>query len=67
MTFRVLKPTYRLNGKKNYIDGKVIDWCDLDYIRLGYADDMQDALDKFPRNFINGYSPILEWVGGRLH
>ncbi len=62
--YRVLKPRYeKVGGGALAPDGtpywqRIAGWD-----HLGYARDMADALTKFPRSLVNGYSPVLEWIG----
>lgn len=41
----------------------LIQWNRAELVHMGYAADMQEALQKFPRNIVNGYSPILTEIG----
>lgn len=61
--FAVLTPVYEKTGEVTMTPDGLVRWFRAEMRHLGYAKDMQDALDKFPRCKANGYSPVLEWVG----
>lgn len=65
MTFRVLKHRFEKTNETGYdADGKAFRYYAVaEVTHLGYANNMADALRKFPRCKANGYSPVLEWVG----
>jgi hypothetical protein len=65
MTFRVLKHRLEKTTETGYdSEGKAFRYYAVaEAQHLGFAEDMADALRKFPRCKANGYSPVLEWVG----
>lgn len=60
--YRVLKPTYQPTGETTQTDGVLVKWHRATFVDLGLARDMTEALRKFPRSSLNGYSPVLEPV-----
>lgn len=67
--YRVIAPKY-VSTERRYIgkdfpEGERI-WRVVGWIELGTAQDMAEALRKFPRGRGNGYSPILEQID-QLH
>jgi hypothetical protein len=65
MTYRVLKHRLEKTTETGYdAEGKPFRYFAVAEVQhLGFAEDMADALRKFPRCKANGYSPILEWIG----
>jgi hypothetical protein len=65
MTYRVLKPRLEKTTETGYdAEGKPFRYFAVAEVQhLGFAEDMADALRKFPRCKANGYSPVLEFVG----
>ncbi len=61
--YRVLKPTYERTGESIQTAEGPLHWHRVTHADLGVAKDMRDALKKFPRCIVNGYSPVLEWIG----
>lgn len=62
--YRVLKPIYEKTGEMTPMPEGNIYWQRVaEWVDVGVAADMAEALKKFPRGRANGYSPVLEWIG----
>lgn len=65
--YRVLRPVYTKTGEVTYTKDDAIEWCRVEYVEVGVAEDMLDALRKFPRGYWSKcYSFVLEEIG-RVH
>jgi hypothetical protein len=61
--YRVLKPRCERTGEVTTTPDGEIKWQRVaEWIELGFATDMADAVRQFPRDLFNGYSPVLEPV-----
>lgn len=62
--YRVLVPRYERTGEVERTPDGEVKWCRVaEWIELGTAVDMADALRKFPRSYWTTYSPVLEAIG----
>lgn len=63
--YRVLKPVFEKTGESfTDADGRVVFWWRVKgWQDIGSANSMKEAIQRYPRNKMNGYAPVLEYAG----